>query len=53
MRDNRPLLATMVNPGVPWWVALPCNIIGGVALVLLICNPAANLTIIHLHVGGL
>jgi hypothetical protein len=28
------LLARIVNPGVPWWVALPCNVLAGTAVVL-------------------
>jgi len=38
------LLARVVNPGVPWWVALPCNALAGIALVLLILDPHYNLT---------
>jgi hypothetical protein len=42
--DNRSLLARVVNPGVPWWIAVPCNVVAGTALVLLLLDPAANLT---------
>ena len=41
--DNRTLLSRIVNPGVPWFVAVPCNAVGGVALVLLLLKPARNL----------
>jgi hypothetical protein len=40
MYDNRPLQARVVNPGVPWWIAAPCNVVAGVALVLLVLDPA-------------
>src|SRR5215467_8461074 len=40
---NRPLLAGIVNPGVSWFVAIPCNAVGGVGLVLLLHNRARNL----------
>jgi hypothetical protein len=43
LRDNRPLLARVINPGVPWWVAVPCNVLAGIALVLLALDPADNL----------
>jgi hypothetical protein len=39
MIDNRPLLYRIVNPGVPWWVAIPCNVAAGIALVLLAIDP--------------
>jgi hypothetical protein len=42
--DNRPLLARVVNPGVTWWIAVPCNILAGAALELLFLDPARNLT---------
>lgn len=42
--DDRPWLARVVNPGVRWWVALPCNLVAGLALVYLIINPG-NLAI--------
>jgi hypothetical protein len=32
---SRPLLARIINPGVPWWVAVPCNFLAGAALALL------------------
>ena len=40
---NRPLPARIVNPGVPWYVALPCNIIAPAAIVLLAIDPVENL----------
>jgi hypothetical protein len=43
MRDNRPLLARIINPGVPWWVAVPCNGLAAIALVLLLLDPDGNL----------
>jgi hypothetical protein len=39
------LLARIVNPGVPWWVALPCNLLAGIALILLALNPGENLPV--------
>jgi hypothetical protein len=39
------LLARVVNPGVPWWVARPCNVLAGIALILLALNPADNLPV--------
>ena len=45
MRDNRSLLARVLNPGVPWWIALPCNVIARAALVLLLIDPDGNLAI--------
>jgi hypothetical protein len=43
MHDDRPLLFRIVNPGVPWWVAVPCNILAGIALLLLAIDPAGYL----------
>jgi hypothetical protein len=43
--DNRLLLARIANPGVPLIVAIPCNVVGGVALVLLAIKRARNLPI--------
>jgi hypothetical protein len=40
--DKRTLLSRIVNPGVPWFVAVPCNAVGGVALLLLL-KPTRNL----------
>jgi hypothetical protein len=37
-------IARVVNPGVPWWVAVPCNALAGIALLLLILDPSDNLT---------
>ena len=45
MPDYRPLLVRFLNPGVPWWVAIPCNFLACVALVLLMQNPANNLAL--------
>jgi hypothetical protein len=28
---------------VPWWVAVPCNVLAGIALVLLVLDPDRNL----------
>ena len=43
MPDNLPLLARIINPGVPRWVALPCNVLAACALVLLLLDPDGNL----------
>ncbi len=43
MCDNRPLLACVLNPGVQWWVAVPCNVLAGIALVVLVLDSAHNL----------
>jgi hypothetical protein len=40
--DRRPFLVRVLNPGVPWWVAVPCNLLGGAALVLLAFDLADN-----------
>jgi hypothetical protein len=46
MPDTRPLLSRIaVNPGMPWFVAVPCNFIGGVGLVLLLLNSVDNLSL--------
>ncbi len=37
--DDRPLLIRVFNPNVPWWVAAPCNLLGGVVIVLLLLDP--------------
>jgi hypothetical protein len=39
------LLARIVNPGVPWWVTVPCNFLAALALVLLIVDPHDNLVL--------
>jgi hypothetical protein len=36
-------LARVLNPGVPWWVAIPCNVVAGAALALVILDPVENL----------
>jgi hypothetical protein len=41
---NRPLLNRIINPGVQWWIAIPCNVVAGFALVLLVIDPIRNLT---------
>jgi hypothetical protein len=41
---SRPLLARIINPGVQWWVAVPCNILAGAALVALAIDSERNLT---------
>jgi hypothetical protein len=41
---SRPLLARIINPAVPWWIAIPCNVIAAVALVLLAIDSERNLT---------
>jgi hypothetical protein len=41
---SRPLLARIINPGVPWWIAVPCNVVAGIALALLVIDPVGNLT---------
>jgi hypothetical protein len=40
---SRPLLARILNPGVPWPIALLCNLAGALVLVLLALDPAGNL----------
>jgi hypothetical protein len=35
----------MVIPGVPWWIAVPCNVAAAVAIMLLILDPHDNLPI--------
>ena len=35
-------MLAILNPGVPPWVALPCNLAGGVPVVLLLVDPAEN-----------
>jgi hypothetical protein len=42
--DRRPWLERILLPGGPWWVALPCEVLAGVALVLLVIDPSHNLT---------
>jgi hypothetical protein len=39
----RPLLARILNPGVPWPIAVLCNLAGVLVLVLLALDPAGNL----------
>jgi hypothetical protein len=46
LRDDRPLLARIVNPGVPWWVVLPCNFLAALAMVLLVLDPHDNLPVV-------
>jgi hypothetical protein len=41
--DRRPLLIRVLNPGVPWWTAVLCNVLTLVALVLLALDPFDNL----------
>jgi hypothetical protein len=36
-------LYDLLNPRVPWFVAVPCNVVGLVAIGLLILDPDANL----------
>jgi hypothetical protein len=43
--DKRPWLERVLNPGVLWWVAIPCNALAGVALVLLLLDPAGNFAV--------
>jgi hypothetical protein len=38
-------LARIVNPGIPWWMAIICNSIAALALALLIYDPDGNLSI--------
>jgi hypothetical protein len=40
---RRPLLAGIINPGVPWPIALLCNLAGALVLVLLALDPVGNL----------
>jgi hypothetical protein len=40
---HRPLLAPILNPGVPWPIALLCNLAGALVLVLLALDPEGNL----------
>jgi hypothetical protein len=44
-------LVRVVNPGVPWWVVLPCNVLAGLALILLALNPDENLKMALLLLG--
>jgi hypothetical protein len=37
------MLARVLNPGVPRWVAVPCNVLAGIALVLFVLDPDGNL----------
>jgi hypothetical protein len=37
--EHRHLLLRIINPGVPWYVAVVCTIVAGVALLLLALNP--------------
>jgi hypothetical protein len=41
---SRPLLERIINPDVPWWVAMPCNVLAGAALVLPLVDPIRYLT---------
>jgi hypothetical protein len=41
--DQRPLIERILLPGGPWWIALPCNLLAGVAIVLLVIDPDGNL----------
>jgi hypothetical protein len=40
---RRSLLARIINPGIPWPIALLCNLAGALVLVLLALDPAGNL----------
>ena len=48
MLDTRRLLARIVNPAVPWFVAVARNAIAGVALVLLASTALALLGLVAL-----
>ena len=41
---GRPLLARIVNPGVPWWIAVPCNVLAVTAVILVVIDSDHNLT---------
>ena len=43
MPDNRLCLSAFSILAIPWWVAIPCNVLACIALVLLIRNPTSNL----------
>ena len=47
MEDRSPLwaqrLVRIFNPGVPWYVAIPCSVAAMVAIVLLIRDPDGNM----------
>jgi hypothetical protein len=43
MPDHRPLLVRLIIPGMPWWVALPCDRLALAALVRLLLDPDDNL----------
>ena len=43
MPHDRPLLARILDPRVPRWVAVSCGAIAIVALVLLVLDPHDNL----------
>jgi hypothetical protein len=42
-RTPRPLLVRIVLPGVPWYIAVPCNVLAAGALAFLILDPHDNL----------
>jgi hypothetical protein len=42
-KDHKHWLARITNPGVPWPVALACNLAAALALILLARNPGGNL----------
>jgi hypothetical protein len=44
-------LARIFNPGVPWWVAVPCNVLAGAAPVLLYRNRAQDMTVALILLG--
>jgi hypothetical protein len=48
---TRPLLVRIINPGVPWWVAVPYNFLAGAALALLALDPDRNLTVALVLLG--
>ena len=41
---NRHWMVRVVSPGVPWWIALPCNALAAAAIVLLVIDPDKNLS---------
>src|SRR5262249_26477045 len=42
-RDDRPILARILSPAVPWFIAVPCNMLAGAALAVMRVEPQGNL----------
>ena len=52
MRPRPRPLARVINPGVRWWLAVPCNLLACAPLLLLVLDPAANLSVALLGVAA-